>query len=65
MDWKTLIAEIRETGLSQKEIGKLLGKSQAWVAAVCGGRYDDLKWADGEALRILHSEVTAPTKAVA
>jgi hypothetical protein len=56
MDWKTLIAEIQARGLSQSEIGAELGKSQAWVSAVAAGKYGDLKWADGEALRKLHIE---------
>ena len=60
MDWKTLIAEIQAGGLSQVEIGRRLAKSQAWVSAAATGKYDDLKWADGEALRRLHAEVVSP-----
>lgn len=56
MDWKTLITEIQAAGLSQLEIGRRLGKSQAWVSAAATGKYDDLKWSDGEALRALHTE---------
>lgn len=54
MDWKTLIAELQASGLSQIEIGDALDKSQAWVSDALAGRYDDLKWADGQALIALH-----------
>jgi len=56
MDWKKLIDELRQSGLTQAKVGASIGKSQAWVAAVCAGKYDDLKWCDGEALRRLHAE---------
>lgn len=55
MNWKTLIAEIQAAGMSQLDIGRHLHKSQAWVSAVAAGKYSDLKWADGEALRQLHA----------
>lgn len=57
MNWKLLITEIQAKGLSQAEIGRRIGKSQAWVCAVLAGSYADLKWSDGEALRALHSEI--------
>lgn len=56
MDWKTLIAELQAAGMSQAVIGAAVGKSQAWVSDAVAGRYDDLKWSDGEALRKLHAE---------
>lgn len=54
MDWKTLIAKLQASGLTQTQIGDALDKSQAWVADVAAGRYGDLKWADGNALIALH-----------
>ena len=56
MDWKTLIAELQAAGMSQLAIGDGIGKSQAWVADALKGRYDDLKWSDGQALIALHAE---------
>ena len=56
MDWKTLITELQGAGMSQSDIGVLIGKSQAWVSAVLRGDYDDLKWSDGQALIALHAE---------
>lgn len=52
----SLIRELLATGLTQKALGELLGKSQAWVGAVLAGKFDDIKWGDGEALRALHAE---------
>lgn len=59
MNWQTLISEIRAHGLSQVDIGKRIGRSQAWVAAVVAGKYKDVGWTDGESLRRLHAELTA------
>lgn len=60
MDWKSLIADLQGAGMSQTAIGVTLGKSQAWVCAVGAGKYADLKWSDGEALRRLHAEKVSP-----
>lgn len=59
MDWKILLADLQAAGLSQIEIGRRLNKSQAWVSAAAGGKFDDLKWSDGEALRRLHGEIAS------
>ena len=55
MNWKTLIQELRQAGMTQMDIGAAIGKSQGWVSAVMAGVYGDLKWSDGEALRRLHA----------
>lgn len=57
MNWQIILSEIRAHGLSQVEIGKRLGRSQAWVAAVVAGKYRDVGWSDGEAIRKLHAEL--------
>lgn len=57
MNWQKLISEILSKGLSQVDIGKRLGRSQAWVSAVVAGKYRDVGWTDGEAIRSLHREV--------
>jgi hypothetical protein len=63
MNWKTIIEEIQCAGMSQSAIGEAIGKSQAWVCDVLNGRYADLKWSDGEALRNLHKKkVGKPAK---
>ena len=43
-------------GLTQQQLGNLLGRSQAWVTALVAGKYSDIRWSDGEALRRLHAE---------
>lgn len=55
MDWKRHISELQATGMSQAAIGAAIGRSQAWVADIVSGRYDDLKWRDGQALLKLHA----------
>jgi hypothetical protein len=52
----TLVKDLLAGGLTQQALGDLLGKSQAWVGAVLAGKYSDIKWSDGEALRKLHAE---------
>lgn len=52
----SVIRELLESGLTQQQLGVLIGKSQAWVGAVLAGKFADLKWKDGEALRRLHKE---------
>lgn len=59
MNWQKLIAELQAAGLSQVQIGQRLGKSQAWVSAAAAGKYDDLRWGDGQRLIDLHREVTS------
>lgn len=65
MDWKTLIEEIQATGLSQVEIARRLKKSQAWVSAVLAGKYEDLKWNDGQALIALRNTTRTTAKEAA
>jgi hypothetical protein len=68
MDWKTLIAELQASGLTQAQIGEAMpepGKSQTWVADVLSGRYDDLKWTDGQALIALHRQHCGRRRAIA
>lgn len=41
--------------MSQAAVGMAVGRSQAWIADILSGRYDDVKWRDGESLRRLHA----------
>lgn len=56
MDWKTIIVELQDAGLSQTQIGERIGKSQAWVSAIATGTHDGLRWDDGTSLINLHNE---------
>ena len=51
------LKEISAAGLSQKEIGERLGKTQSWVSAAMCSVYSDLKWNDGQAIRRLHADL--------
>lgn len=54
MDWKKLISELLDAGMSQVDIGRELGRSQAWVSVVATGKKSDVSWTDGHALIALH-----------
>jgi len=56
MNWTNIILELMESGLSQAQIGERIGRSQAWVSAVAQGKYQDVRWGDGDALMKLHTE---------
>lgn len=44
--------------MSQAAIGAALNRSQTWVADIVRGRYRDIPWSEGEALRQLHRKMT-------
>lgn len=54
MDWKNTIAELQATGLTQEQIARSVGVGQSTVAALLSGSQKDMKWANGERLRVLH-----------
>lgn len=58
MNWQTILSEIRAHGLSQMEVARRLGRSQAWVAALAAAKYKDVSWTDGQALLALHAELS-------
>lgn len=63
MDWAKLIQEIQQTGISQTEIGERIGRSQAWISAAASGKYQDVRWADGQALLVVHADVVGDGQA--
>jgi predicted transcriptional regulator len=56
MDWKSLIADLAKSGLTQKDIGDAVGLSQPAVSDLARGRTASPVWEIGEALRRLHVE---------
>jgi len=56
MNWSKLILDLMASGLSQAQIGERIGRSQAWVSAVAQGKYQDVRWGDGDALLKLQAE---------
>lgn len=63
MNWQNIIHDLLAAGYTQREIGESVGRGQSWVADVAAGRYDDLKWADGQALLRLHKKAMRQKKA--
>lgn len=62
MDWKTLIAELTEIGMTQAEIGAIAELSQPAISDLANGRTRDVRWSSGDRLRKLHAErCTSPT----
>ena len=55
MDWKSLIADLAQLGMTQKEIGAAVGLSQPAVSDLARGRTPSPVWEVGEALRRLHA----------
>lgn len=55
MDWKNIISDLQAIGWTQAKIAEAMGgKAQSWVADIVRGRYDDLKWGDGQRLIKIH-----------
>jgi predicted transcriptional regulator len=55
MNWKQITNEVLSSGLTQVQLAKLLGVSQAWVHEIASGkRIGDPTWKHGNALLRLH-----------
>ncbi len=55
--WNLLVSQILATGISQKQLGDRVGKSQAWVSAVLRNEYNEPRWLVGQALLAVYAEV--------
>lgn len=60
MNWKTLIAELMAAGLTQPQIAKHCGCSQATVSELASGVTAQPRYPLGAALVALHQQTTAP-----
>jgi transcriptional regulator with XRE-family HTH domain len=56
MDWKTVIADLQEAGLSQLQIARECEASQPTISELATGKTVNPSWKLGEALRKLHAE---------
>ena len=63
MDWKQVIEEIQaaDKAMTQQAIGKAVGRSQAWIADILSGRYDDLMVVEAGRLLFREKIVTFDT----
>lgn len=50
MDWKSIIREILDTGMTQSELASCVGVSQPTICAILNGDQSDVKWSIGENL---------------
>ena len=56
MDWNKIVAEIKETGMTQSEIADHCGVSAGTLSELCSGKVMEPKWSKGDALIKLHEE---------
>lgn len=54
MDWKKIISDLVQAGLTQKEIGDKAGLKQASVSDLMNGNQKTVKWETGETLLAMH-----------
>lgn len=57
-----IIRSLIASGMTQAEIGAAIGRSQAWVSAVLGREFQDIKWQEGVKLRELHARRVSSNK---
>jgi predicted transcriptional regulator len=58
MDWKKLISELVEEGLTQQKIAEACGVRQSVISELRSGKIKDPRWTYAERLRILHERKT-------
>lgn len=56
MDWKNMIRELMESGVTQLQMAARLQVSQGTISDLYTGRTATPNWTTGEALRKLHQE---------
>lgn len=56
MDWNKIVAEIKETGLTQAQIADAIGVSAGTLSEICSGKVSEPKWSRGDALIAIHAE---------
>ncbi len=62
MNWKTLIEQIKDKGLSQQDIAARCNCGQATISDLAKGTTEDPRFSLGEALQALHAELHPPPK---
>lgn len=56
MDWNKIVAEIKETGLTQAQIADAIGVAAGTLSEICSGKVSEPKWSRGDALIAIHAE---------
>ena len=62
MDWKTIIKEIQDCGLTQNQIKAACGCSQSLISAIATGTKGNPSFATGQAMIALHKKVVRKAK---
>jgi transcriptional regulator with XRE-family HTH domain len=57
MDWNQIVAEIKETGLTQAQIANKIGVAVGTLSEICSGKVVEPKWSKGDALLALHAKL--------
>ncbi|WP_372341492.1 helix-turn-helix domain-containing protein [Achromobacter insolitus] len=58
MNWKSIVQELRSSGLTQAQIAAEVGVRQSTIAGILSGAQKDMRWSNGERLRSLHARRT-------
>jgi predicted XRE-type DNA-binding protein len=63
MDWKQMLADLKQRGWTQKQIAELVGASQPSISDLASGKTVDPAHSIGKALEALHeSKAPAPAE---
>jgi predicted transcriptional regulator len=65
MNWKQIIHELMESGVTQAEIGTHIERSQGYISDLYSGRRKGLEYTAGQKLISLHAEKCSPTEKAA
>jgi len=63
MNWQKIVAELKQTGLTQAQIAKAINVSDSTLSELCSGKTSEIRWTKGNALVTLHAEVCGAQQA--
>lgn len=62
MDWKIIVSEINQAGMSQRKIAAEVGLSQPSICELMSGKIKSPLWESGDALLRIHRQVMQAKK---
>ena len=63
MDWNKIVAEIKETGLTQAQIAEKIGVATGTLSEICSRKVSEPKWSRGDALLSMHAVLVLKRRA--
>ena len=63
INWSSVIRQLQDAGISQKEIGVAAGMSQPMVSRIAAGKQDEPSHSEGEAFKALFAK-TFPDRCI-